>query len=157
MKTKISRYNLMLLVFLCSKCLVANTNTNSNSTAKAEKLKEKLSSGEISLSSFAFSQNKGQVHGYDGLPHSEVMFSLQQGGTQIFVLEKGIAYQFTKTHYPKGYQELLHSVCPKTRCLDGKIQFRGVLKKMIVRFTGVNERLFFLTQRRKWSFRPNTK
>jgi len=40
--------------------------------------------------------------------------------------------------------------------LDGKIQFRGVLKKMIVRFTGVNERLFFLTQRRKWSFRPNT-
>jgi len=40
--------------------------------------------------------------------------------------------------------------------LDGKIQFRGVLKKMIVRFTGVNERLFFLTQRRKWCFRPNT-
>jgi len=40
--------------------------------------------------------------------------------------------------------------------LDGKIQFRGVLKKMIVRFTGVNEQLFFLTQRRKWSFRPNT-
>jgi len=27
---------------------------------------------------------------------------------------------------------------------------------MIVRFIGVNERLFFLTQRRKWSFRPNT-
>jgi len=52
---------------------------------------------------------------------------------------------------------LLSSVCPKTRCLDGKIQFRSVLKKMIVRFTGVNERLFFLTQRRKWSFRPNTK
>jgi len=51
----------------------------------------------------------------------------------------------------------LNSVCPKTRCLDGKIQFRGVLKKMMVRFTGVNERLFFLTQRRKWSFRPNTK
>jgi len=37
----------------------------------------------------------------------------------------------------------LLGVCPKTICLDGKIQFRGVLKKMIVRFTGVNERLFF--------------
>jgi len=49
----------------------------------------------------------------------------------------------------------LIGVCPKTRCLDGKIQFRGVLKKMIVGFTEVNERLFFLTQRRKWSFRPN--
>jgi len=52
---------------------------------------------------------------------------------------------------------MLNSVFPKTRCSDGKIQFRGVLKKMIVMFTGVNERLFFLTQRRKWSFRPNTK
>jgi len=50
----------------------------------------------------------------------------------------------------------IRNVCPKTSCLDGKIQFRGVLKKMIVRFTGVNERLFFLTQRRKWSFRQNT-
>jgi len=52
--------------------------------------------------------------------------------------------------------QMVISVCPRTRCLDGKILFRGVLKKMIVRFTGVNERLFFLTQRRKWSFRPNT-
>jgi len=51
----------------------------------------------------------------------------------------------------------INSVCQKTSCLDGKIQFRGMLKKMIVRFTGVNERLFFLTQRRKWNFPPNTK
>ncbi len=39
----------------------------------------------------------------------------------------------------------LYSVCPKTMCLDGKLQFRGMSKKMIVRFTGVNERSFFLT------------
>ncbi len=37
------------------------------------------------------------------------------------------------------------SVCPKTMCLDGKLQFRGMSKKMIVRFTAVNERSFFLT------------
>jgi len=48
------------------------------------------------------------------------------------------------------------SVCPETSCLDEKIQFRGVLKKMTLRVTGVNERLFYLTQRRKWRFRPNT-
>jgi len=54
----------------------------------------------------------------------------------------------------KGYKQLF-SVCPKTICLDGKIQGQGSVKKMIVRFAGVNERLFFLTQRRKWSFRPN--
>jgi len=36
--------------------------------------------------------------------------------------------------------------------LDGKIQFRGVLKKMIVRFTGVNERLFFFDTTTKMEF-----
>jgi len=51
----------------------------------------------------------------------------------------------------------VRSVRPKTRRLDGKIQFLGVVKKMIVSFTGGDERLFFLTQRRKWSFWPNTK
>ncbi len=39
----------------------------------------------------------------------------------------------------------VYSVCPETMCLDGKLQFRGMSKKMIVRFTGVNERSFFLT------------
>jgi len=34
---------------------------------------------------------------------------------------------------------VLNSVCPKTSCLDGKIQFRGVLKKMVVRFIELNE------------------
>ena len=38
----------------------------------------------------------------------------------------------------------LIGVCSKASCLDGKIQFRGVVKKMIVRFTGVNKQLFFL-------------
>ena len=52
-------------------------------------------------------------------------------------------------------EPLLSSACPKTSCLDGKIQFRGMLKKMIVKFTGINDRLFFLAERQKWSFRPN--
>jgi len=74
------------------------------------------------------------------------------------IIKKGVApkYDLSPGKFKK-YIEQLSSVCPKSRCLNGKIQFRGVLKKMIMRFTGVNERLFFLTQRRKWSFRPNTK
>jgi hypothetical protein len=106
---------LLALVF----CLNTNTwaistfnNGNRTSTAKAEKIKEKLKptamgSGEFSLSSFAFTENKGQVYGYDGLAHPEVKFVFRQAGTQIFLLEKGIAYQFTKVHYPAGYQELM--------------------------------------------------
>jgi hypothetical protein len=101
---------LLVLVF----CFNSNTkaingfNSSDNTpTAKAEILKEKLNKGEFSISSFAFTENKGQVFGYDGLAHPEVKFVFQQGGTQIFLLEKGIAYQFTKVHYPEGYQELM--------------------------------------------------
>jgi len=75
--------------------------------AQTEKIKAKVNSGEFSLSSFAFVENKGQVYGFDGLPHPEVKFSFQQGNTQIFLLEKGIAYQFTRMHYPEGYQEMM--------------------------------------------------
>ncbi len=53
-----------------------------------------------------FTENKGQINGYDDLPHPEVKFVFQQGGTQLFFLEDGISYQFTKIHYPQGYQEL---------------------------------------------------
>lgn len=55
---------------------------------------------------FAFMENKGQVCDYDGFPHQEVKFVLQQGAMQLFLLEKGIAYQFTNVHYPAGYKEL---------------------------------------------------
>ena len=74
---------------------------------KAEKLKEKINSGGFSETAMAFTENKGQVCGYDGLPHPEVKFVFQQGSTQIFLLERGIAYQFTRVHYPEGYLELM--------------------------------------------------
>ena len=44
------------------------------------------------------------------------------------------------------------SFCPKTSCLDGKIRFWGVLKKMIVRFTGLIARLFFFDTATKMEF-----
>ena len=80
---------------------------------KGEKLKDLENRGEFSLSLFAFTENKGQVYGYDGLPHPEVKFSFDQGGIQIFLLETGLVYQFTKIHYPEGYHEMI-------RCKRGK-------------------------------------
>src|SRR5690606_32691911 len=39
----------------------------------------------------------------------EIKYTLHQGGAQLFLLEKGIAYQFTKTHYPEGYEKMMTS------------------------------------------------
>ena len=76
--------------------------------SKAGQIKEKMHSADLSTTSpFGFAENKGQILGYDGLPHTEVKFAFQQGSTQIFLLEKGIAYQFTRVHYPKGFEELM--------------------------------------------------
>jgi hypothetical protein len=55
-----------------------------------------------------FEENKGQIKGFDGLNHPEVKFTLKSGSTQIFLFEQGLAYQFTRIHYPKGYQELMN-------------------------------------------------
>lgn len=80
--------------------------TNSTNI-KAEKLLEELNSVGFSHTTMAFTENKGQIYGYDGLPHPEVKFSFQQNGATIFLLSTGIAYQFTKMHYPPGYREWL--------------------------------------------------
>lgn len=50
------------------------------------------------ITPFAFIENKGQVLGFDQRPHPEVKFLFNLGNTQLFLLEKGIAYQFSKIH-----------------------------------------------------------
>ncbi len=103
-------YSSLLLAVAFSTTILASTSPKtvySVPADKAEKIKDNFNKGEFSTSSFAFTENKGQVMGYDGLPHPEVKFSFQQGGTQIFLLEKSIAYQFTKMHYPEGYLEMM--------------------------------------------------
>ena len=61
-----------------------------------------------------------------------------------------LTYTLTKNNFLTAEMKKIEliSVCPKTRCLDGKIQFRGV----IVRFTGVNERLLFFDTTTKMEF-----
>ncbi|HEY9084184.1 MAG TPA: SBBP repeat-containing protein [Vicingaceae bacterium] len=55
-----------------------------------------------------FIENKGQIMQTDGQPAVYVSHLLQRGNANIYLLrEGGIAYQFNRTHYPKGYQELM--------------------------------------------------
>lgn len=57
------------------------------------------------ISSIGFEENKGQVHTTDGVPASFVRYRLAQGSTQLFLLESGIAYQFSRTRHPEGIAE----------------------------------------------------
>jgi hypothetical protein len=52
-----------------------------------------------------FVENKGQLLGFDGLPHPEVKFYFEQGDLQIFVFENGLSYQFTRLEFPEDIQK----------------------------------------------------
>src|SRR6218665_1317285 len=108
MKTKLP---LAALVFICyySATGLQASNTGFTGTTPASgpnTLKDSFNKGTLSLNSPSFTENKGQVRGFDGSAHPEVKFALKQGGTQLFLMEGGIAYQFTRTHLPEGYAEL---------------------------------------------------
>ncbi len=97
-------------IILLAIALVINYRLTANNDPKLpEGFKPKTTNGAGAEQSqnISFTENKGQVMGYDQSLHPEVKYSFQQAGTQIFLLEKGIAYQFTKVHQPKGYSELM--------------------------------------------------
>lgn len=54
----------------------------------------------------AFEENKGQVRTTNGDPAPFVRYCLSQRDADIFLLSSGIAYQFSRTHYPEGYTAL---------------------------------------------------
>src|SRR5207253_5431557 len=41
-----------------------------------------------------FTENKGQLSGFDGQPHPEVKYQFSNSNTAIFILQNGIAFQF---------------------------------------------------------------
>ncbi|MEO8588004.1 MAG: SBBP repeat-containing protein, partial [Flavobacteriales bacterium] len=59
-----------------------------------------------SVAPAGFEENKGQVRTTGGDAAPFVRYRLSQGNTQLFLLENGIAYQFSRIHYPDGYAEL---------------------------------------------------
>jgi hypothetical protein len=52
-------------------------------------------------SSAMFEENIGQIEGQD---NQEVQFFYKANEASVFLLNTGMAYQFSKTHYPKGYK-----------------------------------------------------
>ena len=61
----------------------------------------------LSRTPAGFEENKGQVRTTDGEPAPFVRYRLSQGSTQLFLLGNGIAYQFSRTHLPAGYSDLM--------------------------------------------------
>ena len=83
---------LIVILSLLSNYAFANKNTD---LQKAEKMVQK--------SSWAFEENKGQVKGADG---KKVKFVFKEENLSMFLMQAGIAYQFNKITYPKGYKPL---------------------------------------------------
>src|SRR5690606_9701251 len=64
------------------------------------------SENAIQPAALSITENKGQIWDEFGKPAKRVKYYLHTDELQIFLLDKGLAYQFTKLHYPKGYHEL---------------------------------------------------
>lgn len=67
---------------------------------------DEVNSGSRSVAPTGFEENKGQVTTTAGEPAPEVRFRYTQGGTSIFLLHTGIAYQFNRLHRPEGLEAL---------------------------------------------------
>jgi hypothetical protein len=79
-------YSLILLVFGNLSFI-----THSQKDAKSDFLLNSIQT--------RFEENKGQVTGADA---DQVKYTFDKGGLQLFVLKTGLAYQFTKVHFPEG-------------------------------------------------------
>jgi gliding motility-associated-like protein len=87
-------YNICFLLS-CSITLCAQVKNSSTEVASLMKQNKALKA--------AFEENKGQVWDMKGKPSSEVQYHYKEAGMDIFMLERGIAYQFSRMHYPEGY------------------------------------------------------
>lgn len=77
------------------------------SSANPEKLTNPSSQKAFGLHLNAFEENKGQIMKVKGIEKHSIRFRYTgSGNTQIFLLNKGLAYQFKKHIYPEGYEEL---------------------------------------------------
>ncbi len=70
----------------------------------------------------AFEQNKGQIKDMDNNPAPYVQYHYKQGNTNLFLLKTGIAYQFNRTHYPKGYKNLNAYSSPEEEAIQDNLQ-----------------------------------
>jgi uncharacterized protein YjdB len=92
-----------------------------------------------------FEENKGQVTGKDSL---RVKFTYKNNGASVFLLNNGLAYQFSKTNYPEGYRDLLASVEENSRekLLELRKKIRVETYRMDVELVGANQNTKITTE-----------
>jgi hypothetical protein len=93
----------------------------------------------------AFEENKGQVTGEDA---EKVKFTYKDKGLSIFLLNNGIAYQFSKTHYPADYVQLDKFTNPEERAKIDALRkdIRTETYRMDIRLIGANPQPHITTE-----------
>lgn len=86
--------------------LVLALHFNSTASAQAASTESSQSKGPGANGPTGFEENKGQVRQTDGRPAPDVKFRLSSGGTNIFLLENGIAYQFHRSRRDPDFARL---------------------------------------------------
>jgi len=69
-----------------------------------------------------FWENKGQIKDHNQQAAHFVKFGYESGNTQVFLLETGLAYQFSKLHFPEGYQHDSKNLSPDARKINGALR-----------------------------------
>jgi len=108
MKNLLESFRAVLVIglFISSTSLSASANFSLETEQEKHKL---LKSHSDFSTAVGFLENKGQIKKFDGSPSPDVKFIIEENGTQIFLLNTGIAYQFSKNHYPDNYHQVLRS------------------------------------------------
>ncbi|PQJ10520.1 hypothetical protein CJD36_011125 [Flavipsychrobacter stenotrophus] len=57
-----------------------------------------------------FTPNLGQVADMAGAPRPDILFTAHSASTNVYLTATGIAYQFSKTKYPEGYDPLVSDI-----------------------------------------------
>ncbi|MGH1339502.1 MAG: SBBP repeat-containing protein, partial [Aureispira sp.] len=70
----------------------------------------------------AFEENKGQVWGPSKQTATTVQYHYKKRETDIFMLSTGIAYQFTKIHYPEGYKSFSKRLSKKEEAAQEQLR-----------------------------------
>ncbi|PQJ09085.1 hypothetical protein CJD36_021150 [Flavipsychrobacter stenotrophus] len=82
-------------------CFISSLATaHSKSDVSADKFKLEL----------LFTPNLGQVADMAGAVRPDILFTAHSANTNVYITATGIAYQFSKTNYPEGYDPLVTDI-----------------------------------------------
>ncbi|MBK9147303.1 MAG: T9SS type A sorting domain-containing protein [Flavobacteriales bacterium] len=98
----------------------------------------------LSGASVGFEENKGQVCTVEGEPAPHVRYRLSQGNTQLFLLDNGIAYQFSRLHHPQRSQEAAPHARPDragAKQMGGDLRLETYRMDMVLEGADPNSRI----------------